>query len=114
MPNAILQHLLAEFVVAGETATRIYNDRFNNLVPRRFDGPDELDEFLSLPSRALVADLAAIDGDIAVLGVGGKIGPSLARLARNAVPGRRIIGVARFNEKGLREKLEACGVETIA
>ncbi len=83
-------------------------------LPRRFDGPDELDEFLSLPSRALVADLAAIDGDIAVLGVGGKIGPSLARLARNAVPGRRVIGVARFNEMGLRESLDACGVETIA
>jgi dTDP-4-dehydrorhamnose reductase len=83
-------------------------------LPRRFDGPDELDEFLSRPSRALVADLAAIDGDIAVLGVGGKIGPTLARLAHNAAPGKRVIGVARFNEKGLREKLEACGVETIA
>jgi len=83
-------------------------------LPRRFDGPDELDEFLGRPSRALAADLAAIDGDIVVLGVGGKIGPSLARLARNAAPGKRVIGVARFNEKGLRESLEACGVETIA
>ncbi len=83
-------------------------------LPRRFDGPEEVDEFLSRPSRALAADLAEVDGDIAVLGVGGKIGPSLARLARNAAPGRRVIGVARFNEKGLRENLEACGVETIA
>jgi NAD-dependent epimerase/dehydratase family protein len=83
-------------------------------LPRRFDGPDALDEFLSRPSRALAADLAAIDGDIAVLGVGGKIGPSLARLARNAAPGKRVIGIARFNEAGLRESLEARGVETIA
>src|SRR5580658_11002565 len=83
-------------------------------LPRRFDGPDELDEFLSRPSRVLAADLAAIDGDIMVLGVGGKIGPTLARLARNAAPAKRVIGVARFNEKGLRESLEACGVETIA
>jgi dTDP-4-dehydrorhamnose reductase len=83
-------------------------------LPRRFDGPEEVDEFLSRPSRALATDLAEVDGDIAVLGVGGKIGPSLARLARNAAPGRRVIGVARFNEKGLRENLEACGVETIA
>jgi hypothetical protein len=37
--------------------------------PSRFDDTDELDAFLSRPSRALVADLAAIDGDIIVLGV---------------------------------------------
>ena len=82
--------------------------------PSRFDDPDELDAFLSRPSRALAADLAAIDGDIIVLGVGGKIGPTLARLARNAAPDKRVIGVARFSDAGLREKLEACGVETIA
>jgi nucleoside-diphosphate-sugar epimerase len=83
-------------------------------LPHRFDGPDEVDDFLSRPSRASAADLAAIDGDIAVLGVGGKIGPSLVRLARNAAPDKRVIGVARFNEKGLRESLDARGVETIA
>jgi nucleoside-diphosphate-sugar epimerase len=82
--------------------------------PSRFDDPDELDVFLSRPSRALAADLAAIDGDIIVLGVGGKIGPTLARLARNAAPDKHVIGVARFSDAGLREKLEACGVETIA
>lgn len=49
-----------------------------------------------------------------MLGVGGKIGPTLARLARNAAPDKRVIGVARFSDAGLREKLEACGVETIA
>src|SRR5260370_40608341 len=80
----------------------------------RFDARDELDAFLSRPSRALAADLAAIDGDIIVLGVGGKIGPTLARLARNAAPDKHVIGVARFSDAGLREKLEACGVETIA
>src|ERR1700728_1703333 len=83
-------------------------------LPRGFSGPDELEEFMSRPSRALAADLAAIDGDIMVLGVGGKIGPTLARLARNAAPQKRVIGVARFNEKGLRESLESCGVETMA
>ncbi len=82
--------------------------------PRGFDGPDELDEFLSRPSRALAADLAPVDGDIIILGVGGKMGPTLARLARAAAPNKRVIGVARFSEAGVREKLEACGVETIA
>jgi nucleoside-diphosphate-sugar epimerase len=86
----------------------------NAPLPSRFDGPDELDDFLTRPTPALAADLAAIDGDIMVLGVGGKMGPTLARLARNAAPERRVIGVARFSEPGLRETLNARGVETIA
>jgi nucleoside-diphosphate-sugar epimerase len=81
--------------------------------PSRFDGLDDLDDFLTRPSKALAADLAAIDGDIMVLGVGGKMGPTLARLARNAAPEKRVVGVARFNEPHLREKLESAGVETI-
>ena len=83
-------------------------------LPSRFDNADELDDFLSRPSRALAADLAAVDGDIIVLGVAGKMGPTLARLARNAAPDKRVIGVARFSEGGLRERLAAYGVETIA
>jgi nucleoside-diphosphate-sugar epimerase len=42
------------------------------------------------------------------------MGPTLARMAKRAAPGRRVIGVARFSEKGLRAKLEAQGVECIA
>src|SRR5215468_12010116 len=83
-------------------------------LPSRFDDPDDLDAFLSRPSRALATDLATIDGDIIVLGVAGKMGPTLARLARNAAPDKRVIGVARFSEGGLRERLAAYGVETIA
>jgi nucleoside-diphosphate-sugar epimerase len=82
-------------------------------LPSRFADVDELDDFLSRPTRILAADLAAIDGDIMVLGVGGKMGPTLARLARNAAPNKRVIGVARFSEAALRKALEACGVETI-
>ncbi|MBL6457635.1 NAD(P)-dependent oxidoreductase [Belnapia sp. T6] len=83
-------------------------------LPAGFADAEALDEFLARPSRALAEDLAAIEGDIMVLGVGGKMGPSLARLARNAAPGKRVIGVARFSEAGLREALERHGVETIA
>ena len=75
-------------------------------LPSRFDGPDDLDDFLTRPSKALAADLAAIDGDIMVLGVGGKMGPTLARLARNAAPDKRVIGVARFSEPRLREQAQ--------
>jgi nucleoside-diphosphate-sugar epimerase len=49
-----------------------------------------------------------------VLGVGGKIGPTLARLAKRAAPAKRMVGVARFSEKGVREKLTQWGIECIA
>src|SRR5690348_3463047 len=73
-----------------------------------------LDELLCRPSQALIDDLNKVDGDIMVLGVGGKMGPTLAGLAKAALPDRRIIGVARFSEPGVKEWLEARGIETIA
>jgi nucleoside-diphosphate-sugar epimerase len=48
-----------------------------------------------------------------VLGVGGKMGPTLARMAKRAAPARRVIGVARFSDKGLKEKLQQSGIECI-
>ena len=83
-------------------------------LPPRIDDLDRLEELLSRPSQALIDDLAAVEGDILVLGVGGKMGPSLARLARRAAPEKRIIAVARFSEPGLRAALEHHGIETIA
>jgi hypothetical protein len=73
----------------------------------------ELDELLCRPSQALIDDLNKVQGDIMVLGVGGKMGPTLAALAKRAVPDRKVIGVARFSEAGVKEWLEARGVETI-
>jgi nucleoside-diphosphate-sugar epimerase len=67
---------------------------------------------MTRPTRELEADLARAEGDILVLGVGGKMGPTLARMARRA--GKRVIGVARFSEPGLREKLERWDVECVA
>ena len=69
---------------------------------------------MTRPTRELEADLAGLDGELLVLGVGGKMGPTLARMAKRAAPDKRVIGVARFSEKGLREKLEAQGIECIA
>jgi hypothetical protein len=79
-----------------------------------FEGVEALEEFMTRPSAELSADLARAAGDIMVLGVGGKMGPTLARMAKRAAPDRRVIGVARFSEKGLREKLESQGIECIA
>src|SRR6266851_2277061 len=83
-------------------------------LPSGFDGVEDLEDFMTEPSPALCADLASVDGDIMVIGVGGKMGPTLARLAKRAAPGKRVIGVARFSEPGLRERLEKFGVETLA
>ncbi len=69
----------------------------------------ELEERLARPSAGLVDDLSKLDGDILILGAGGKLGPSLVRLALNATRAaggeRRIIAVSRFSEPGLAEAL---------
>jgi nucleoside-diphosphate-sugar epimerase len=73
-----------------------------------------LDELLCRPSQALIDDLKKVDGDIMILGVAGKMGPTLAGLAKAALPGRRVIGVARFSDPAAMAWLEARGIETIA
>ncbi|MCW0233153.1 MAG: NAD-dependent epimerase/dehydratase family protein [Ferrovibrio sp.] len=86
----------------------------DSALPAGFTDEAALEEFMTRPSRALAADLEALDGDIMILGVGGKMGPTMARLAKRAAPDKRIIGVARFSETGLREGLASHGIETIA
>ena len=83
-------------------------------LPQRFDNVEHLEEVMTTPSPALLAQVGKLDGDLIILGVGGKIGPTLARLAKRAAPGKRVVGVARFTEKGLREALIAAGIECIA
>jgi hypothetical protein len=82
-------------------------------LPTTIADVEALDELLCRPSQALIDDLSKVDGDIMVLGVAGKMGPTLAGLAKAAAPGRRVIGVARFSEAGVKEWLHARGVETI-
>src|SRR5215475_6951821 len=82
-------------------------------LPKTIPDVAALDDLLCRPSQALIDDLRKVDGDIMILGVGGKMGPTLAGLARTAAPDRRVIGVARFSETGVKEWLEARGIETI-
>jgi nucleoside-diphosphate-sugar epimerase len=60
-----------------------------------------------------IDDLRKVDGDIMILGVAGKMGPTLAGLAKAAVPDRRVIGVARFSDTAVKDWLQGRGVETI-
>jgi hypothetical protein len=77
----------------------------------------DLEERLSRPDDADASAMAALDGDLLILGVGGKMGPSLARLARRAAEkagtGKRIVAVARFSNSNLSAELGAEGIETI-
>ena len=77
-----------------------------------------LDTLLSEPTDQVVETLARMEGDILVLGVGGKMGPTLARMARRAAdraggPRRRVIGASRFTNAAHEAALHAHGVETI-
>ena len=83
-------------------------------LPARFEDAAHVENVMTAPDDALSRDLAGLDGDLLVLGAGGKMGPTLARLARNAAPDRRVLAVARFSKPGLREDLDSHGVETIA
>jgi nucleoside-diphosphate-sugar epimerase len=82
--------------------------------PDRFESVEHLEDFMSTPSQALVDDMKSIQGDIVILGVAGKMGVTLARMAKRAAPDKRIVGVARFSDQQEKEKLESWGVETIA
>ena len=78
---------------------------------------EQLEDLLSLPSEKDVAAMRSLEGDLLILGVGGKMGPSLARRARRAIDlagvRKRVIGVARFSNGGLARELDSAGVETI-
>ena len=81
---------------------------------------EELDERLSEPREATVEALRKAPGDIVILGAGGKMGPTLARMAARAtarVDGarpRRVMAVSRFTSRDLPRALQHAGVETIA
>jgi len=78
---------------------------------------EELDDILTTPPANLVSDLAAIDGDLMVVGSAGKMGPTLAILAQRALAAagsdRQVIAVSRFSDAAARERLEAAGVRTV-
>jgi nucleoside-diphosphate-sugar epimerase len=88
-------------------------ETLDDILPAAFRDVEDLEERMTRPGRALIEEFGRLDGDIMLLGVGGKMGPTLARLARNAAPEKRVFGVARFSEPGLREELERHGVEAV-
>ncbi|MBD0735718.1 epimerase [Streptomyces sp. CBMA29] len=82
-------------------------------------GEQRLEDLLATPSPALVSDIARLDGDLVVLGAGGKMGPSLCRLARRALDaaGRgdvAVHAVSRWSDRAAADALAAEGVRPVA
>ena len=79
---------------------------------------ERLDSMHANPSTRLVEDIKKIEGDIVVLGAGGKMGPTLCYLAKNACMAagirKRIIAVSRYQDPVARSLIEKSGVETIS
>ena len=77
----------------------------------------QLEDLLSEPTDVVIETMRQLEGDLILLGVGGKMGPTLARMAQKAFEragvDRRVIGVSRFTDPAARQKLQAWGVETI-
>lgn len=82
-------------------------------LPSHFEDVAHLDEFMSRPTQATVDTLAQVEGDVIILGVGGKMGIGLARLIKRACPEKRVVGVSRFSDTECKQELEDHGVETI-
>ncbi|MBE7680309.1 NAD-dependent epimerase/dehydratase family protein [Paenibacillus sp. P13VS] len=78
----------------------------------------ELEAKLSEASDRLINDLHKVDGDLLILGAGGKMGPSLARLAAQAIRAggmnKKVTAVSRFQDQEVKNDLESAGVETIS
>lgn len=78
----------------------------------------QLDAALSAPGEGLIRDMARLDGDIMILGAGGKVGPTLSVMAKRAVEKsgrpRRVIAVSRFSDPFATALLERERVETLS
>lgn len=76
-----------------------------------------LEEKYTKPSEALIADIKKIDGDIMLLGIGGKMGPSMGKLLMDALKTanlpNRVFGVSRFSNEEAKNQLSALGIEVI-
>ncbi len=83
-----------------------------------FASENDLEQALATPSSALIDDMSKGAGDLVILGAGGKMGPTLAMLARNAfdAAGRvndQVFAVSRFGDAGVRARLDEAGVKVV-
>ena len=89
-----------------------------NNIPAKIEDEDQLNEFISRPSEKVIEMMTKTEGDYIFLGVAGKIGPSLAIMAKRACElagvKKRFFGVSRFSSEAVRSNLENKGIQTIS
>lgn len=86
-------------------------------LPPTISSTAQLEDLLSRPTPSALRALQSLDSDLVILGVSGKMGPTLARMAARAIQSLKlpyqVFGVARFSQPGMQGALEAAGVRTI-
>lgn len=86
-------------------------------IPKLINNEGELDSFISTPYPETIEFLKRLDGDIMIVGVGGKVGPSLAgiliKACNEAHVQKKIYGIDLFPDKAIQRSIEELGVETI-
>lgn len=99
----------------AQPGIRTHADVLDTTAPRDLAA---LDERLSQPTAPVIDALGAASGDVVVLGAGGKMGPTLARMAARALRacggGRQVFAVSRFSDPRAEASLRAHGIATIA
>lgn len=79
---------------------------------------EQLDQCLIAPSAADVEFAGRLEGDVVILGAGGKMGPTLAKRLRLALLGagrnQNVLAISRFESSQARQELESGGVETLS
>lgn len=87
-------------------------------LPTHFENEGALDDFITRPDEAVAEALAAKSGDLAILGVAGKMGLHVAALAARSLEKagikKKVYGVARFSDPAAKKSLEAWGVIPVA
>ncbi len=73
-----------------------------------------LEQMLSEPAAGTREVIAGLEGDIVVLGAGGKMGPTLAMMLRRASENKTIYAVSRFTDKAVKKRLDQAGVKTVS
>jgi nucleoside-diphosphate-sugar epimerase len=85
--------------------------------PTVINTAEEIEDIMTRPTPEVMNTIAGLKGDIMILGVGGKMGPTLAKLAKRSIDEaglkKKVIGVDRFPTPEMREQLERSGVETV-
>lgn len=88
-----------------------------SVYPEKIIDKATLEDLLSQPTEEAVKMFSEIDGDIMFLGIGGKIGPTLAMMAlracKKAGVKKHFYGVSLFESDEQRKEIEDLGIETI-